>query len=107
LAGAEGIRSRGPRAELGPPFARIRALTGRAYLHIDLDVLDVGEAKANELSCPGGLTLSELLEVVGLVRERFLLAAAAITSYDPECDRDGRAVQAAVAVIRELARPSP
>jgi arginase len=99
------IRSRGARMELESPLAGIRALTGRAYLHIDLDVLDVAEARVNQFSCPGGLTLAELLEIVVLVRERFALAAAAITAYDPECDQDGKAVQAALAVIRELVRP--
>ena len=37
---------------------------------------------------------------------RFRLAAAAITAYDPECDHDGKAVRAALAVISELAKSS-
>jgi arginase family enzyme len=38
------------------------------------------------------------------VRERFALAAAAITAYDPEYDEGEKAVRAAVDVIRELSK---
>ena len=51
-----------------------------------------------------GLTLAELLEIVSLVRERFDLAATAITAYDPEYDEGEKAVKAAVDVVRELAK---
>lgn len=102
LADLQRIRTRGLRAELGPLLAKIRTYTGRAYLHIDLDVLDPAEARANQYAAPGGLRLTELLGIVSLVREHFALAAAAITAYDPEYDEDEKAVRAAVAVIREL-----
>ena len=90
--------------ELEPLWAKIQTYTGRAYLHIDLDVLDPAEACVNRFAAPGGLTLTELLGFVSLVRERFALAAAAITAYDPEYDEDERAVRAAVGVIRELSK---
>jgi len=99
-----GIRKRGPRVELEPPLAMVRALSGRAYLHIDLDVLDLAEARVNQFACPGGLALEELLETIGLVSGRFTLAAAAITAYDPEYDQDGKAVKAALAVIQKLVK---
>lgn len=97
------IRSQGLSTELDRTFARIQTHTQRAYLHIDLDVLDPAEARVNQFAAPGGLTLSELLGIIDVVRERFVLAAAAITAYDPEYDKGGEAVRAAVAVIRELA----
>jgi arginase len=96
------IRAQGLRAGLEPLWAKMQTYTRRAYLHIDLDVLDSAEGRANQFAAPGGLTLAELLGIVSLVRERFMLAAAAITAYDPEYDEDERAVRAAVAVIREL-----
>lgn len=104
LVDSRRIRSRGPSLELEPLLAGIRTLTDRAYLHIDLDVLDPAEARVNQFASPDGLTLAELLEIVGLVCERFALAAAAITAYDPEYDQDGKAAKAAVHVIRELVR---
>ena len=98
------IRNHGWRAELEPLWAKIQTYTGRAYLHIDLDVLDPAEARVNQFAAPGGLTLTELLGVVSLVRERFTLAAAAITAYDPEYDEGEKALTAAVSVIRELSK---
>ena len=98
------IRNQGLRTELEPLWAKIQTHTARAYLHIDLDVLDPAEARVNQFAAPGGLTLTELLGIVGLVHERFALAAAAITAYDPEYDEGDKAVRAAVAVIRELAK---
>lgn len=48
--------------------------------------------------------MTELLEIVRLVRERFALAAAAITAYDPAYDEGEKAARAAVAVIREVSK---
>jgi arginase len=90
------------RAALEPLWAKLHKYTRRAYLHIDLDVLDPAEGRVNQFAAPGGLTLTELLGIVSLLRERFTLAAAAITAYDPEYDEGEKAVRAAVAVIREL-----
>jgi len=98
------IRNHGLRAELEPVLAKIQTCTGRAYLHIDLDVLDPAEACVSQFAAPGGLTLTELLGIVSLLRERFTLAAAAITAYDPEYDKGEKAVRAAVDIIRELSK---
>ncbi len=104
LVDSRRIRNGGPSVELEPVLAEIRTLTERAYLHIDLDVLDPAEAHVNQFASPDGLTLAQLLEIIGLVREHFVLSAAAITAYDPEHDQDGKAVKAAVAVIQELSK---
>jgi arginase len=104
LIDAQLIRKHGLRAALEPLLPKIQTHTGRAYLHIDLDVLDPAEARVNHFAPTGGLTLPELLGIVSLVRERFALAATAITAYDPEYDEGEKAVKAAVDVIRELAK---
>lgn len=104
LIDSQRIRNHGWRAELEPLWAKIQAHIRRAYLHIDLDVLDPADARVNQFAAAGGLTLAQLLGIVGLVRERFALAAAAITAYDPEYDEDEKALQAAVDVIRELSK---
>ncbi len=102
LVDVQRIRNHGLYAALEPLWARIQAQTERAYLHIDLDVLDPSEARVNHFPPSSGLTLAELLGIVRLVRERCTLAAAAITAYDPEYDEGEKAVRAATAVIREL-----
>ena len=104
LIDAQHIRKHGLRAALEPLLSKIQTDTGRAYLHIDLDVLDPAEARVNHFAPTGGLTLAELLGIVSLVRERFALAATAITAYDPEYDEGEKAVTAAVDVIRELSK---
>jgi len=104
LVDPQRIRNHGWRAELEPLWAKIQIHTRRAYLHIDLDVLDRADARVNQYTAAGGLTLTELLGIVSLVRERFALAASAITAYDPEYDEGEKAVKAAVDVIRVLSK---
>ena len=62
---------------------------GAVYLHVDLDVLDPSEGRANFLAVEGGLSLAELERAVGAVLERFDVAAAAITWYEPRVDPEG------------------
>lgn len=104
LIDAQSIRSHGLHRVLRPLLPKIRTFTGRAYLHIDLDVLDPAEARINHFAPTGGLTLAELLATVSLIGERFALAATAITAYDPEYDEGEKAVKAAVDVIGALAK---
>jgi arginase len=82
--------------------AVLRKLPERVYLHVDLDVLDRSEAVVNEYSSPGGLTLTELLQIIGLIAHERALVGAAITAYDPAVDGDGKAANAGVAVANEL-----
>jgi len=90
---------------LRPALATLRSLTPGIYLHIDLDVLDPSQARVNQFAVADGLTVSELLDVVRLVREHFLLAAVAITAYDPSYDEGDRALEAALKLVRVLHEP--
>ena len=58
----------------------------RVYLHIDLDVHDPADAQANQYAVPGGLAPDTVRDLVGIVAERFEIAAAALTAYDPTYD---------------------
>jgi arginase len=80
--------------------------TSRVYLHVDLDSIDAGEAQANKYSAPGGPSLARLLDCIRLARQRFTIAGAAITAFDPDFDPADRTLQAARAVSREIARRS-
>jgi arginase len=75
----------------------------RVYLHIDLDALDSSEGIANRYSAPGGLSADQLLQTIALVADRFEVAAAAVTAYDPAADTDGRMAGAATRVLASLA----
>ena len=82
----------------------LSARTSWAYLHIDLDVLDPSEGRANRFAADDGLSLPELERAIGLAFERFQVAAAAVTAYDPSLDSDGRMADAARTVILTVAR---
>jgi arginase len=96
------------RAAAGPAYGvALEALServARAYLHVDLDVLDPSEGRANRFAADGGLTVAELEGAIELAFDRFHVAAAAITAYDPALDTDGRIAGAASAVIRTTGR---
>jgi len=72
------------------------------YIHLDLDVLDPKEAIANQWTPPGGLTVETLREAVETIQSRVKVKGFGIGSYDPECDRNRSALQAACAVTQSL-----
>ena len=78
--------------------------TARTYLHIDLDVLDTSEGRANRFAAAGGLSAQQLEWAVEMVFRRCTVGGAAITAYDPGLDEDGRVARAASRVIRAVAR---
>ena len=76
-------------------------------MHLDLDVLDPEKVgKANEFAPAGGLSAEDLKTALGVVRERFAVAAAGIASYDPAFDADGRVLAVALACARMLTAPA-
>lgn len=102
LIGVAEIRERGVTAAMKDALPRLERRN--VYLHIDLDVLDPAEARVNHFSPTPGLMVSEVLEIVSLLRSRMTIAAAAITAYDPACDGEGKGLRAAIAVIEQLCR---
>jgi arginase len=71
--------------------AALAGLPSPLYLHADLDVLDVSEARINQYSSPGGLTRGELLALADHLAHR-KVAAVALSAYDPACSRDDESV---------------
>lgn len=90
----------------GSAFERtIDALQSRVrevYLHLDVDVIDHGEACANEFAAPGGLTIRQVVQMVAQIQRRFVITAASITAYDPSFDRDDATLQAALDLARAV-----
>ena len=87
---------------LEPALDALRERVDRVYLHLDLDALDAEEARANQYAAPGGPSLDALLAAVDAVFERFTVAAAALTAYDPSFDTDGRACDAARSLLARV-----
>jgi arginase len=60
------------------------------YFHLDLDVLDPSEGRANEYAVDGGLSAENVERVVDAIGERAAIRAASITAYNPGVDPEGR-----------------
>jgi arginase len=110
---ASGVTVVGPDAEgqglraLADALDGLRSRVGRVYVHLDLDVLDaVKVGKANEFATREGMDMGQLEAALGMVRERFAVAAAGIASYDPSFDTDGGVLRAATAGARTLTGPA-
>jgi len=107
---ASGVTVVGPndgRQALADALDDLRSRVGRVYVHLDLDVLDAEKVgRANEYAIRGGMDAGQLEEALGMVRERFTVAAAGIASYDPSFDTDGRVLRAATAGARILTSPT-
>jgi len=88
---SEGIRRVAP-AEIG----RIAELPAPLYVHVDLDVLDGSEGRANGYSGGRGLSRAALLDAIRMAGRRCRVAAGAITAYDPGYDLDGAVAQTAI-----------
>ena len=109
--GASGVTVVGPDAggqamrDFADALDDLRSRVGRVYVHLDLDVLDAAKVgMANEYGIRGGIDTGQLEEALGMVRERFTVAAAGIASYDPSFDADGSVLRAAIAGAKTLTR---
>lgn len=82
----------------------LRARAETVYLHIDLDVLDPSEGRANSFAADGGLRIRDVLNVIGMIRDFLPIGAVALTAYDPACGDDARIPAAAFTILEEIAR---
>ena len=82
----------------------LREQVARVYLHVDLDVLDSSVGRANPYAAPGGPDLDGVLAAIAATFDRFDVAAAALTAYDPRVDDGGTIAAAARAIARLIAR---
>jgi arginase len=73
------------------------------WLHVDLDVIDSADGRANQFATTGGVTVAQLVDAVGRLATRLSVVGAALTSYDPAADADGRVATAALQVANTLA----
>jgi arginase len=88
---------------IGEVVDRLRERVEDVYLHVDLDVLDPSEGRANEYAADGGLSATALEQVVDAVTERGSVRAAALTAYDPSADPDRRIPALAVRLATRIA----
>lgn len=85
--------------------AAIVTLKNRAdgvYLHIDMDVLEVGKGKPNHLAVPGGLPSGIVEKAIRIIKEHLKLEGCAIASYDPDYDEDNNILNDGFRLINAL-----
>jgi arginase len=73
------------------------------YFHLDLDVLDPSEGRANEYAAAGGLRASDVSSAIDAVGRLLVLRAAAVTAYDPTLDPGGSLAESAVELVVRIA----
>ena len=100
LAEEPALLAAGIEAALAPPLDAVSSRMRDVYLHIDLDVLDPETAPINGYQPPGGLQVSQLVEALEMVGQRFQVRAAALASYDPACDPEGNGLNAGLEVLK-------
>lgn len=102
LVRAEQLRASGLQESLAQPLRELRTRVQRVYLHIDLDVFDPQVGRANSYAEPNGLTQHEMEQAVTLIAQQFVIAAAALTAYDPSCDPEGKILRAGTQLMKHL-----
>jgi arginase len=77
--------------------------TNKVYVHIDLDVIDASEGRANGWASGGGLSVDQLGDALELIGRSVSIVAGAVTCYDPAVDMDGRIGRAVPRIVELLA----
>jgi arginase len=77
--------------------------TNKVYVHVDLDVIDTSEGRANGWASGGGLSVNQLRDALELIGRRVSIVAGAVTCYDPAVDMDGRIGRAVPRIVELLA----
>jgi arginase len=83
---------------------RIRAEVSQVYLHIDLDVLDPGVARANGYAAPDGLSAADVVALAREIVRHAPIAAVALTAFDPSYDPGGRMPEVVMEILVEILR---
>ncbi|MFL5563375.1 MAG: arginase family protein [Gemmatimonadaceae bacterium] len=86
------------RTRLGSVVTALAASAAESYLHVDLDVLDITEGRANSYASPDGIGREALIDALRIIDDTLPACALALTAYDPDGD-DGRIT----AIAREIA----
>src|SRR6185503_13203733 len=72
--------------QIADGLEELRGRVRRLHVHLDADVVDESEGRANAFAAPFGLKSSELQEVARLAASRFDIASVSVTAYDPAID---------------------
>lgn len=100
----EVVEPRHLRSALPAALKSIREHVDTMYVHLDLDVLDSGVARANSYALSGGLTLEDTEYALSEIARVFRIGAVTLSAYDPAGDTSDHAAKAAIRLISAAAR---
>lgn len=107
LLGASNIAVVPPDGLARPAWSRaLSELAGRVgsvHIHVDLDVIDPGDGRANELAPAGGPSLEVLDDAIAGIGQHCTVDSISLTSYNPSVDHDQTALRSALRILRTLA----
>jgi arginase len=93
-----------PRADVPAALDELARRVREVYLHVDMDALDPQVAPGVvDPPVPGGLSLQDMEEAIRAAAARVRVRAAALATYNPELDQDGRTLRAGLRIIELLA----
>ena len=87
---------------IGPALNRLREHVADAYVHLDLDVLDPSEGRANEYAAAGGIVAADVGRIIDAVGDCLVIRGAAVTAYDPAADPEGKIPSTAAALMTRI-----
>jgi arginase family enzyme len=82
-------------------IARLIRNIAAIHIHFDVDALDASEVVSMWLTAPGGPTRTELAAALQVTMNYPKISAFGIADINPEKDKDGQTVQAALAILNE------
>jgi arginase len=93
-----------PQGDVLACFDELAKRVQEIYLHIDMDAFDPTIAPGIvDPPVAGGLSLRDMEEAIHAVAARFRIRAVALTTYNPDLDRDERTLRAGLRIIKLLA----
>jgi arginase len=81
-----GVHRSSTDAESVLPILAELSIVNRAYVHLDLDVIDAAELRANLYAIEGGPSSDQVAALIAAVGARVPINAASITALDPAID---------------------
>lgn len=100
------VAASGVSPELARTVAQQGASIPRFALHVDLDVIDANEGRANSYAVGGGVSTKALVAACTALARELPVEALTLSAYDPACDVDGRVMDAAAAVVLGVSKES-
>lgn len=84
-------------------LAAVASRAARAYVHVDIDVLDLGVAPAVDFPAPGGLAVDEVVAAATGVSRVLPVAGISVTAFNPQREDDDTTLKTGIELMCRLA----